>query len=335
MTFKFNIVGKAAIKKVLDTHEDKLINIIRDAYILHHNHESTNPPSYFLKFPQKLKSRIIALPAYIGGKFNVAGLKWIASNPENLNNNLPRASSVIILNDYKTGFPYACLEGSQISACRTAISAILAAETINKSRKCHKIGFIGNSFIAANIYHYLCSHEWQYDEIMLHDLELTQSKLMERNIKKNNASVRVTICNDPEELIKKCNMTIFATTAASPYILDTTLIAHKPILLNISLRDLSPELLLSSYNIVDDIDHVCRENTSPHLTEKACHHRDFINGTLADLILGNIELDDKRTTIFSPMGLGILDLALGDFIYEQLDIKDIVIIDDFFMVDQR
>ena len=40
--------------------------------------------------------RINAMPCYLGGRFNIAGIKWIGSNPLNLNMGLPRASALTI-----------------------------------------------------------------------------------------------------------------------------------------------------------------------------------------------------------------------------------------------
>jgi ornithine cyclodeaminase len=47
------------------------------------------------------------------------------------------------------------------------------------------------------------------------------------------------------------------------------------VVLHISLRDLAPEILLASANIVDDIEHCLKANTSPHLTEQLIGNRDF------------------------------------------------------------
>src|SRR6185503_1727663 len=64
--------------------------------------------------------RIMAMPAYVGGEFDVAGLKWIPSVPDNpRRNGLPRANALVLLSDRATGLPLAVMDGTVVSAMRT------------------------------------------------------------------------------------------------------------------------------------------------------------------------------------------------------------------------
>ena len=84
-----------------------------------------------------------------------------------------------------------------------------------------------------------------------------------------------------------------------------------------SLRDLAPEILLRSQNVLDDVEHVMKANTSAHLTEQQTGNRSFVTGTLAEVMLGRRSVDRGRPIIFSPFGLGLLDVAVGKWVYDQ------------------
>src|SRR5213592_5255426 len=135
MHFELSIINGKTVSDIVRANRGACIRIVREAYLAHADGQSVNPDSFFLRFPEKPDCRIIALPAYIGDGFQVAGLKWIASYPGNVLRGFPRASAVLVLNDYETGYPFAILESSIISAARTAGSAALAAHWLN-SQSC-------------------------------------------------------------------------------------------------------------------------------------------------------------------------------------------------------
>lgn len=63
--------------------------------------------------------RFMAMPAYLGGKFDMAGMKWYGSNVENREKGLPRSILMLILNDKDTGAPLAFMSANILSAYRT------------------------------------------------------------------------------------------------------------------------------------------------------------------------------------------------------------------------
>jgi len=101
--------------------------------------------------------------------------------------------------------------------------------------------------------------------------------------------------------------------------------------LHVSLRDLAPEIVLGSTNIVDDVEHCLKANTSPHLAEQQTGNRDFLAGTLDDVMTGRVSVPADRPVVFSPFGLGVLDLAVGKYVYDRLaQSGQLHLIDDFF-----
>ena len=63
--------------------------------------------------------RFMAMPAYIGGSFDLAGMKWYGSNSNNKTKGLPRSILTVMLNDKDTGAPIALMSANILSAMRT------------------------------------------------------------------------------------------------------------------------------------------------------------------------------------------------------------------------
>ena len=134
-----------------------------------------------------------------------------------------------------------------------------------------------------------------------------------------------------ESLITGSDLVVFATVAGQPHVHDLSWFAHNPVVLHVSLRDLSPEIILASTNIVDDVEHCLKADTSPHLAEQLTGNRDHVHGTLAQVMDGSVALPADRPLIFSPFGLGVLDLAVGRHIHDTVErAGDLHVVEDFF-----
>src|ERR671936_1765720 len=177
MQFELSIITGKTVCDIVRANRDECIRVVREAYLAHDDGQAVNPDSYFLRFPGKPDCRIIALPAYLGNHFDVAGLKWIASYPANIQRGFPRASAVLVLNSYETGYPFAILESSIISAARTAASAVLAAHWLSgQSCRAQSLGIVGTGFIARYVYDFLIDTGWAIDAVRLYDQSPLESE---------------------------------------------------------------------------------------------------------------------------------------------------------------
>jgi 2,3-diaminopropionate biosynthesis protein SbnB len=328
----FSVVSGNQVQQALQGKERQIVDLVEATYRLHGAGDSVNPPSYFLRFPDRPSSRIIALPASLGGDVRVDGLKWISSFPENVAAGIPRASAVLILNDHDTGYPFACLESSIISATRTAASAALAADRLSGNRpRPKRVGFFGVGLIARYVHTFLVGTGWSFEEIGIHDLSWESASGFRGYLERSGATGRISVHDSAEALIRSSDMIVFATVAGQPHVSDVSWFDHNPLVLHISLRDLAPEILLSSTNIVDDVEHCLKADTSPHLAEQRTGNRDFLLGTLDDVMAGRVKVSADRPVVFSPFGLGVLDLAVGKFVYDSLsNAGELHVVEGFF-----
>ena len=305
------------VRVLLEGREQEVLTAISAAYKAHGRGDSSLPHSLFLRFPKDERSRIIALPAYLGDGFGIAGMKWISSFPANLEKGLDRASAVIILNSAQTGHPQVILEGSLVSAKRTAASAALAALHLTAGDEPPLgVGIIGCGPINFEVTRFLRAVWPSLRTFYAFDMHAGRAEAFKQKWRRLRDDVEVEVISELSAVLRAAKVISIATSASTPHILSISECAPGATILHVSLRDLSPEVILASDNVVDDVDHVSRAQTSIHLAEQLTGDREFIRCTLAEILEGTAapKKDPQAVTVFSPFGLGVLDLALSQLV---------------------
>ncbi|MGX1756538.1 2,3-diaminopropionate biosynthesis protein SbnB [Streptomyces lydicus] len=306
------VLRKADVGEILNGKEKEHIELVRQTYALHAQGATAVPHSTFLRFPDDPANRIIGLPSYRGGKSPAAGLKWISSFPANIHSGIPRASAVMVLNSLRTGHPEALLEASLISAARTAASAALAADILTEGRSPGGVSLIGCGVINFEVLRYLGAAIGAPGEIVVHDPSPARAEEFVRRCHELLPDAAISIADSVEDALAAQRLVSFGTNAGEPHA-DLTSAEPGTVVLHVSLRDIEPLSINGAHNIVDDADHVCRERTSLHLTEQMTGSRAFIDASIGQLINGTVAFtpDPDKVTVYSPFGLGVLDLALA------------------------
>lgn len=85
---------------------------------------------------------MMAMPAYLGGSFQTAGVKWYGSNIANREKGLPRSILMFTLNDADTGAPLAHMSANLLSAYRTGAIPVVGAKYLARQDS-RVIGLLG------------------------------------------------------------------------------------------------------------------------------------------------------------------------------------------------
>ena len=312
------VLGGPDIQALLEGRKRAVVDAVRQAYIEHQAGNSCLPHSVFVRFPGRVKERIIALPAYLGGADEIAGIKWISSFPANLERGISRASAIMAINSLQTGRPEVVLEGSLISAARTAASAALAADVLHQGDFIETLGVVGCGLINLEIVRYILALERRIGSILVYDIDAQRADRFTHLLAPHVGNIRVESSSELNALLARAQVISFATTAVEPTVADVSACSPAATILRISLRDLTADVVLRTDNVVDDVDHAIRAQTSLHLAEQKVGHREFVRCTLAEILNGTqpARRDDHSVAVFSPFGLGILDLALARLVIE-------------------
>lgn len=290
-----------------------LLQRIEEALSLINMGNFSQPLKPYLRFGDQ-SNRIIAMPAYIGGSIDSCGIKWIASFPKNIINNIPRASSVVILNDTQTGQQVCIIDSSKISIMRTAaVSGVLIRKYLNAFCESKKIlGIVGLGPIGiAHLQMCKILFGEMLNKILLYDI---------RQDRINKASKLFCGCESApniETLLRTSDILITCTVSENRYILGKEI--NGSLYLDISLRDydISALNIMAKPFIIDDWDEVNRENTDIEIMSKYGKLSKHETIRLDEIIKTDLKKLFKKTDkiFFAPMGLGVFDIAVAQLIY--------------------
>lgn len=304
--------------------------ILKEVYKTHYLHDYKMPISDYLKYQDRPSyDRIIVLLGYLGGMFNISGLKEICSSTTNSAFGFERASGLIILNDTQTQRPFAIIEASQISAARTAGVTSIAIEQF-APKNVNKVCFIGCGYLAK-----IHAIMWKqlYAEITstLNIFDVNrESAITFKEFCENELDLKINICDSAYDAINNSDIIIPLTTQEIPYI-KSSWIKEDSLYSAVSLLDPELDVLKNSSCIIVDDEKICKQEGRP--LEKLEQNGDlaFIKLYTIGEILSKPEIKksiNMKKIFFNPMGTVITDLGVSYLIlskYLNADLNKIIL----------
>lgn len=301
---------------------EKLIDVIEEAVRCLAADDFAQPVKPYLRY-RDLKNRIIAMPAFIGGKFDMAGIKWIASFPDNIKNGIPRAHSVVILNKAETGQPVGIINTALLSILRTASVTGLMIRYFDRVRplKDINVGIIGWGPIGQ--YHFkMCTDIFgdKISKIFLYDLRKIDLSAINSPLKD-----KIVVTDNWLDAYTDADVFMTCTVSKAPYIDRPP--KQASLQLNVSLRDYKTDIFPFVKNsiIVDDWEEICREKTDIEMMhlEKGLDEKD--TKSIADVVVGHCmnDYNEEDPVMFNPMGMAVFDMALGSYYLSEANRKNV------------
>ena len=225
---------KAGVKDMascVEVMEDLLITLYKGDYVMGGaNHNSHGCMIVFPDDPQfegmpknADDRRFMAMPAYLGGRYQMAGMKWYGSNVDNKKKGLPRSILMMMLNDKDTGAPLALMSANLVSAYRTGgIPGVGAKYLAKKDAKVVSIigpGVMGKTSLAAFVS--VCP---QVDTVKIKGRSQRSMDAFVKFVKEELPQIKhIEICDTVEEAVRDSDIISFTTTvrddvASFPYI---------------------------------------------------------------------------------------------------------------------
>ena len=215
---------KAGVKNMdqcVEAMEDLLVTLNKGDYVMAGvNHNSHGAQVIFPDDPQfegmpknADDRRFMAMPAYLGGKYQMAGMKWYGSNCENKASGLPRSILMMMLNDKDTGAPLALMSANLVSCYRTgAIPGVGAKYLAGKDSETVTIigpGVMGRTCLLAFLS--VCP---KITTVKVKGRGLRSLHAFEEFVKKECPQIQqIIVCDSMEEAVKDSDIICVTSTA--------------------------------------------------------------------------------------------------------------------------
>jgi ornithine cyclodeaminase len=304
-----------------DIRMNHVIDIVESVLALHDADQVILPSKVILDLGERERGRINAMPAYLGGDFEICGMKWIAGFPKNpVKYGIPRAHALTILNDAETGVPLAVMDGTYISAMRTgAVTGVGARYLANPDSEV--VGIIGCGVQAKS-------------QIMAIQAAIPAVKVVRGyDILKDAAdkflqwvaetlNLKCEVAESPRQVVEGSDIVITVTVADEPIVKDSwlrkgSLFAHIG-----SYQEEEESVIFNADKVVVDIWEEVLHRGTPLLARlfnagKISETR--IHANIGEIVRGRKKGRENREEkiFFSPLGLGSEDIGVASLVYRE------------------
>lgn len=229
--------------------------------------------------------------------------------------------ALIIINDPKTGFPLAVMDGTYITNLRTGAAGGIAAKYLARKNS-SSIALVGCG-VQAQTQLAALNEIFNIKTVSLYDLLTSQTEIFLK--KTRYLGLKMSAFKSIPECLEEADIVVTTTPSRKPII--------KPEWINTGTHinaigadapgkeELEAEILKKAKIVVDDITQATHSGEiNVPIARKIINKRN-IHANLADIITAKKQgrISNEEITVFDSTGLAILDVAMAHYVYRQAE----------------
>jgi ornithine cyclodeaminase len=303
------------------------LEAVEDAFRLHHQGQTNLPYKTVLDLGERERGRGNAMPAYVGGDYDVFGIKWIAGFPKNpVNFGLPRGTGLFILNDAWKGIPLAVMDCTLLSAMRTGAVTGVGAKYLAR-RDSQSVAMIGAGVQARTQLEALLAVLPDLKEIRAFDIRRETAETFAREMGERFPQLQVKAADSPEEAVQEADIVVTVTVADEPIVKERWMKRGSFFSAVGSYQEEEFEVVTNSDKVVvDGIDHVLHRETpvvALMIEQGKIKREDILE--MGAIVCGEQpgRSNPDERIFFSPIGMAIEDVCLCHKVYEMAGKKGV------------
>ena len=298
----------------------EVIEGLEKVYALHEQGQCIEAEAPLISWNGPQGRRILAHPAWVGGQVDVAGIKWIPSNPENpRKRGMPRASAIIILNDPETGYPLAVMDGTIISAARTGAATGVGAKYLAR-RDSEKVAIIGAGPISRPQIMALHVVLPALKEVSIFDLNAGRAQKLADEMQRLYNRTNFIVAPSAEASVRGADVVVTVTSGVSldRAYLEASWLREGVFVSTVAANDSKIEVVVQADKLVltnvEELDNPIW--LAGLAVAKGLRSReDFVS--MGSIIIGQNpgRQNDRERVFYNPGGMGIEDVVAADRVY--------------------
>ncbi len=298
---------------------------VKQVYVLNKQGDVINPGKCVLRWgktveDENVMGRINAMPGYVGGQYDMAGIKWIGSGPMNYKKGLPRASVTIVLNDPDTKLPLCFADGTAISTVRTGASGGIAMELLARS-DARVLTLCGAGAQAYTQLEAAILARPTIKTVFVYDIRPESSERFAAVNREKYPEITFTVTQDVESAVRQSDIIDCVTLATEPFIKGAWL-KKGALVMNMSDYEVDHDCVYRADKVVVDFWENIKHrmiSTVALMWKDGLFKDEQLHGELGDILCGlkSPRENDEEIIYFNAVGAGILDIAVAARCYRK------------------
>jgi len=298
---------------------DELIATLEQAHIQYSTGRAVMPVRLVVPLPQ-IHGRITSMPGCLNDD-NALGMKVVTYFQENPKRGLPAILATIMLFSVETGKMIAVMDGSYITAIRTACASAMATRAL-ANRETPVLGILGAG-VQARAHIQALSRVRKLQQIKIYSPSGISATKIRKDME-SDVGVGVKVAASAEDAVKHSDIVVTVTTAKEPILKSEWLNAgvhinavgsHRP-----DLREVDGATLARAKVVVDSREAIMAEcgDILLALKEKSIAE-DVIHAEIGEVLAGMKSGRESagEITLYKSVGIAIQDVATANLVYHR------------------
>ena len=292
------------------------IEAVEEVFRIYGSGNVQMPPKSYLQFAA---GDLRCMPTYVP-ELGFACVKNVSVHPHNTS--LPTVQASITLFDPNSGFPLAMMDGTLITAFRTAASAAVATRLLAR-KDASLLGFLGVGRQAYAQVEALLKVLPACKSIIVYDVKKAKAEKTQKDWTEKY-SLKIEIADTIESLLANTDVLTTTTPTSEPLILMQHI--HQGLHINAigadakGKQEIATEVMTGATIIIDNWEQASHSGEINVPLASGILTKNDIQGDIGQLVTGQIpgRTSVEEITVFDSTGLAIQDLACAVAIYQSL-----------------